>query len=154
MNSPLSDRCWPRLIPYRFENARRVADSHPAFVLFLNSYTPSHLMNYEFRFLHSLESPVDSKNTQLGHYLLATRAKICQAMGPEFEPYLMASLLATAGTKADSSLCGALPFFLEHTALFYSQHDLQTKTLFGKDRESERVGKNPAGWADIWRAHG
>lgn len=40
---------------------------------------------------------------------MATWAKVCQAMGYEFEPYLpvvMPSLLATAGAKADLSLYG------------------------------------------------
>ena len=43
----------------------------------------------------------------LGLYLIATWAKICQAMGPEFEPYLpvvMPPLLAAAGMKPDVSL--------------------------------------------------
>ncbi|KAJ7778194.1 armadillo-type protein [Mycena metata] len=53
------------------------------------------------------KSPVDPNDTQLGHYLIATWAKICQAMGPEFEPYLpvvMPTLLATASAKADISV--------------------------------------------------
>jgi hypothetical protein len=61
---------------------------------------PPHLCIY-------IESPPDPNDTQLGHYLIATWAKVCQAMGPEFEPYLpvvMPSLLATAGAKADLSL--------------------------------------------------
>ncbi|KAJ6487827.1 armadillo-type protein [Mycena sanguinolenta] len=53
------------------------------------------------------KSPVDPQDTQLGHYLIATWAKVCQAMGPEFEPYLpvvMPTLLATASAKADISV--------------------------------------------------
>ncbi|KAF8161678.1 armadillo-type protein [Crassisporium funariophilum] len=53
------------------------------------------------------KGPVDPQDTQLGHYLIATWAKVCQAMGPEFEPYLpvvMPSLLATASAKADLSV--------------------------------------------------
>ncbi|KAF8952312.1 armadillo-type protein [Flammula alnicola] len=53
------------------------------------------------------QSPVDPNDTQLGHYLMATWAKICQAMGSEFEAYLpvvMPSLLATASAKADLSV--------------------------------------------------
>ncbi|KAJ7247863.1 armadillo-type protein [Mycena haematopus] len=53
------------------------------------------------------KSPVDPHDTQLGHYLIATWAKVCQAMGPEFEPYLpvvMPTLLATASAKADISV--------------------------------------------------
>jgi hypothetical protein len=44
-----------------------------------------------FRFSTSffiLESPIDPQNTQISHYLIATWAKVCQAMGLEFEPYL------------------------------------------------------------------
>lgn len=40
----------------------------------------------------------------LGHYLIATWAKICQAMGPDFEPYLpvvMPPLLQAAAAKAE-----------------------------------------------------
>lgn len=43
-----------------------------------------------------------SNDTQLGLYLIATWAKVCQAMGPEFGPYLpvvMPSLLATTGAN-------------------------------------------------------
>ncbi|KAJ6627915.1 ARM repeat-containing protein [Mycena sp. CBHHK59/15] len=53
------------------------------------------------------KSPIDPADTQLGHYLIATWAKVCQAMGPEFEPYLpvvMPTLLATASAKADISV--------------------------------------------------
>ncbi|KAG5641749.1 hypothetical protein DXG03_004294 [Asterophora parasitica] len=51
--------------------------------------------------------PVDPADTQLGHYLISTWAKICQAMGPEFEPFLpvvMPALLQTASAKADVSV--------------------------------------------------
>lgn len=53
------------------------------------------------------KGPVDPADTQLGHYLIATWAKVCQAMGPEFEPYLpvvMPALLTTASAKADISV--------------------------------------------------
>jgi importin-5 len=64
-----------------------------------------------FRFSTSfvLESPIDPQDTQISHYLIATWAKVCQAMGPEFEPYLpvvMPSLLLTASAKADLSVYG------------------------------------------------
>lgn len=45
----------------------------------------------------------------LNHYLIATWAKVCQAMGPEFEPYLpvvMPPLLLSASAKADVSIYG------------------------------------------------
>ncbi|KAF8956378.1 armadillo-type protein [Flammula alnicola] len=54
-----------------------------------------------------IESPVDPNDTQLGHHLMATWSKICQAVGSEFEAYLpvvMPSLLATASAKADLSV--------------------------------------------------
>ncbi|KAJ7634928.1 armadillo-type protein [Roridomyces roridus] len=53
------------------------------------------------------KAPTDPSDTQFGHYLIATWAKVCQAMGPEFEPYLpvvMPTLLATASAKADISV--------------------------------------------------
>jgi hypothetical protein len=58
-----------------------------------------------------IDSPIDPGDTQLGHYLIATWAKVCQAMGPEFEPYLpvvMPPLLTTASAKADISVYGTL----------------------------------------------
>ncbi|KAF4565293.1 hypothetical protein EYR36_001863 [Pleurotus pulmonarius] len=50
--------------------------------------------------------PPDPNDTE-GHYLIATWAKVCQAMGPEFEPYLpvvMQPLLTAANAKADISV--------------------------------------------------
>ncbi|KAF9521782.1 armadillo-type protein [Crepidotus variabilis] len=55
------------------------------------------------------QSPTEPSDTQLSHYLIATWAKVCQALGSEFEPYLpvvMPSLLSTASAKADLSLYG------------------------------------------------
>ncbi|OCB84852.1 ARM repeat-containing protein [Sanghuangporus baumii] len=52
-------------------------------------------------------SPVDPGDTMLNHYLIATWAKVCQALGSEFEPYLpvvMPSLLHAANAKADVSV--------------------------------------------------
>ncbi|KIK93959.1 hypothetical protein PAXRUDRAFT_33792 [Paxillus rubicundulus Ve08.2h10] len=52
-------------------------------------------------------SPVDPSDTLLGTYLIATWAKICQALGPEFGPFLpmvMPPLLDAARAKADVSL--------------------------------------------------
>lgn len=56
-----------------------------------------------------VDSPLDPGDTLLSHYLIATWAKICQAMGPEFEPYLpivMPPLVNAAGAKADISVYG------------------------------------------------
>lgn len=50
----------------------------------------------------------------LPHYLIATWAKVCQAMGPEFEPYLpavMPQLLRAASVKADVSIYGSFTAF-------------------------------------------
>lgn len=55
-----------------------------------------------------LDLPPDPSDTE-GHYLIATWAKVCQAMGPEFEPYLpvvMQPLLTAANAKADISVYG------------------------------------------------
>lgn len=52
---------------------------------------------------------MDPDDTLLQHYLSASWAKICQAMGPEFEPYLpvvMPPLLQSAAVKADVSIFG------------------------------------------------
>lgn len=75
--------------------------------------------------LRYADSPPDPNNTQLGYYLIATWAKVCQAMGPEFDPYLpvvMPSLLATAGAKADLSLYREfIPLFI--LAFIYSRYN-------------------------------
>ncbi|KAL7277457.1 hypothetical protein ACG7TL_008378 [Trametes sanguinea] len=55
-------------------------------------------------------SPADPNDTMLSHFLIATWAKVCQALGEEFEPYLpvvMPPLLRVAGSKADISIYGA-----------------------------------------------
>jgi len=68
------------------------------------------------------ESPVDPADTQLGHYLIATWAKVCQAMGPEFEPYLPVvtpALLTTASAKADISVYGTLLRFFSLGHMFH-----------------------------------
>lgn len=52
---------------------------------------------------------MDPEDTMLPQYLSATWAKICQAMGPEFEPYMpivMPPLLKSAALKADVSILG------------------------------------------------
>lgn len=56
-----------------------------------------------------IDSPVDPSDSMLPHYLIATWAKVCQAMGPEFEPYLpvvMPPLFRAANAKADVSVYG------------------------------------------------
>jgi hypothetical protein len=80
----------------------------------LDPATAGKLTKFPCGFIYS-ESPPDPNDTQLGHYLIATWAKVCQAMGPEFERYLpvvMPSLLATAGAKADLSLYRAFILLL------------------------------------------
>ncbi|KAG0701167.1 ARM repeat-containing protein [Suillus ampliporus] len=52
-------------------------------------------------------SPVDPSDTMLPNFLIATWAKICQALGTEFEPFLpvvMPPLLNAASAKADVSI--------------------------------------------------
>jgi hypothetical protein len=52
---------------------------------------------------------MDPEDTMLPQYLSATWAKVCQAMGSEFEPYLqivMPPLLQSAAVKADVSIFG------------------------------------------------
>lgn len=64
--------------------------------------------------MNSIDSPVDPSDTMLPHYLIATWAKVCQAMGPEFEPYLpvvMPPLFRAANAKADVSVYGSDRFY-------------------------------------------
>ncbi|EGO00640.1 hypothetical protein SERLA73DRAFT_166917 [Serpula lacrymans var. lacrymans S7.3] len=52
-------------------------------------------------------SPIDPQDTLLANYLIATWAKVCQALGPDFEPYLpvvMPPLINAAGAKADVAI--------------------------------------------------
>ncbi|KAF7319099.1 hypothetical protein HMN09_00246200 [Mycena chlorophos] len=54
-----------------------------------------------------IQKSPDPGDTQMGFYLIATWAKVCQAMGAEFEPYLpvvMPNLLSTASAKTDISV--------------------------------------------------
>jgi len=56
-----------------------------------------------------IDSPIEPDDTLLSSYLIASWAKICQALGPEFEPYLpvvMPPLLRAASAKADVSVIG------------------------------------------------
>ncbi|KAH8827725.1 armadillo-type protein [Flagelloscypha sp. PMI_526] len=51
--------------------------------------------------------PPTNDSSQLHSYLISTWGKVCQALGPEFEPYLpvvMPSLLVMASAKADVSV--------------------------------------------------
>ncbi|TFK64924.1 ARM repeat-containing protein [Pluteus cervinus] len=53
------------------------------------------------------QSHPDQTDAQLSYHLIATWSKVCQAMGPEFEPYspvVMPLLLTTASAKADFSV--------------------------------------------------
>lgn len=59
------------------------------------------------------DSPVDPDDTLLSHYLISTWAKVCQALGPEFEPYLpvvMPPLLVAASAKPDVSVYSKLTY--------------------------------------------
>ena len=73
-----------------------------------------------------MSSLASTNDSQVTHYLMATWAKVCQAMGQEFEPYLpvvMPSLLATAGAKADLSLYGKHLLFRQFSYLSHSAKD-------------------------------
>ncbi|KAH7909589.1 ARM repeat-containing protein [Hygrophoropsis aurantiaca] len=63
--------------------------------------------------IHIQNSPIDPSDTLLATYLIATWAKICQALGSEFEPYLpvvMPPLINAAAAKADVSIHDANDF--------------------------------------------
>lgn len=77
-----------------------------------------------------IDSPVEPDDTLLSSYLVASWAKICQALGPEFEPYLpvvMPPLLRAASAKADVSVIGS------HRDCFLDSH-----THSPPDEEDER----------------
>jgi len=88
---------------------------------------------------------MDPDDTMLPQYLCATWAKVCQAMGPEFEPYLpiiMPPLLQSAAVKADVSIFGA---FL---STFSTRHaDLNTDILDPEDEESMNTERE--GWETV-----
>jgi hypothetical protein len=63
-------------------------------------------------YLALADSPLDPDDTLLPSYLIATWAKVCQAMGAEFELYLpivMPPLLQAAAAKTELSVYGASP---------------------------------------------
>ena len=71
---------------------------------------PRHEVSVPTQMVGPTDSPVDPSDTMLPHYLIATWAKVCQAMGPEFEPYLpvvMPPLFRAANAKADVSVYGS-----------------------------------------------
>lgn len=77
-----------------------------------------------------IDSPVEPDDTLLNSYLIASWAKICQALGPEFEPYLpvvMPPLLRAASAKADVSLIG-----------LWRNMSLGLYTYYFSDEEDER----------------
>lgn len=68
---------------------------------------------------HSLAKANQIDDPELNHYLIATWAKLCQAMGKEFEPCLpivMPPLLHSAAMKADVSVVGTGEGFLSFFA--------------------------------------
>jgi hypothetical protein len=92
--------------------------------------------------LSVLESPIDPADTQIAYYLIATWAKVCQAMGPEFEPYLpvvMPSLLLTASAKADLSVYGTCSRF--HIGCLLMMSVL--------DEEEDKASEDREGWETI-----
>ena len=94
-----------------------------------------------------LESPIDPGDTQVAHYLIATWAKVCQAMGPEFEPYLpvvMPSLLDTANAKADLSVYGRFFFFVFEKYQLCVDDD----AVF-VDEDEDKGSDNREGWETI-----
>ncbi len=80
----------------------------------IQSMSPSPVKSFTSSLIVLLsESPIDPNDTQLGYYLISTWAKIGQALGMEFEPYLplvMPSILEAASAKTDISVYGRLHF--------------------------------------------
>jgi hypothetical protein len=102
-------------------------------------------MRFLFFNLLLLESPIDPGDTQISHYLIATWAKVCQAMGPEFEPYLpvvMPSLLLTASAKADLSVYGTC----EGGILYWLCVDDIWRFI---DEEEDKISEDREGWETI-----
>lgn len=74
----------------------------------------------------------------LTHYLIATWAKVCQAMGEEFEPYLpvvMPPLLAAASTKTEVSVYGKFNILSVVVMLRYSCMGPEDTSDEPEDRE-------------------
>jgi len=79
-----------------------------------------------------LESPADPNDTQLVYYLTSTWAKIGQALGVEFEPYLplvMPYVLEIANAKMDISAYSmyTLGFIMNLISSFYVQQMKRSK---------------------------
>ncbi|KAG6860543.1 hypothetical protein C0995_010005 [Termitomyces sp. Mi166 len=96
------------------------------------------------------KSPVDPSDTQLGHYLIATWAKVCQAMGPEFEPYLpvvVPALLQTASAKPDVNVYGACVFFFSRSLL--APTPTLTLTRAPPPDEDDEKAEEREGWETV-----
>ncbi len=90
------------------------------------------------------DSPVDPSDTMLPHYLIATWAKVCQAMGPEFEPYLpvvMPPLFRAANAKADVSVYGSY----SSLAFISAGRGPTERRGRGRPRVERRLGHNRDG---------
>ena len=104
---------WKRYVPTGFLNVHRAVDEYTKYAIIL-------LETSIFLILMSCiakmtDSPVDPGDVMLNHYLIATWAKVCQALGPEFEPYLpivMPPLLEAASARADVNILGKRTFAL------------------------------------------
>ena len=101
------------------------------------------MLLFSFNFL-ILESPIDPGDTQIAHYLITTWAKVCQVMGPEFEPYLpvvMPSLLLMASAKADLSVYSTCNWIL---------YCLCVDIVWGFiDEEEDKTSEDYEGWETI-----
>ena len=108
-----------------------------------------------------IDSPIEPDDTLLSSYLIASWAKICQALGQEFEPYLpvvMPPLLRAASAKADVSVIGLSPDRFSGSVLTASQtkRTSDLKATLGQ-RSNWRVkawGSSPRYWkrsAKPWR---
>ena len=98
---------WTRYVPTRFLNVHRAVDEYTKYAIILHEI--SNFLILMSCIAKMTDSPVDPGDVMLNHYLIATWAKVCQALGPEFEPYLpivMPPLLEAASARADVNIWG------------------------------------------------
>ena len=103
--------CRTRYVPTGFVNVHRAVDEYTKYAIILHE--TSIFLILMSCIAKITDSPVDPGDVMLNHYLIATWAKVCQALGPEFEPYLpivMPPLLEAASARADVNIWGKRTF--------------------------------------------
>jgi hypothetical protein len=83
------------------------------------SHEYKHFIPYAEIWQKHADIPLDASDTMLGHYLIATWAKICQAMGPEFEPYLPVVMPPVRSRTSRCTILVTILVTIHYTLFFF-----------------------------------